>query len=110
MARARHVHPAPVPNQEQECPLCERPIRHRSSHHLVPVAEGGRHLEKILVCRSCHDAVHAILDNKTLAREYRSVEALRAHPVLSATFRFIARQSPETAIRTRRPASRRRRR
>jgi 5-methylcytosine-specific restriction enzyme A len=81
-----------------------------SRHHLVPASEGGVHGPTVVICRSCHDAVHATLDNRTIASEHPSVEALRAHPTLGRTLRFIGRQPPETAVRTRPAAGRRRRR
>ena len=107
--RARPASPS-APAEEVVCPLCERRIHRPSRHHLVPASEGGRHGPTVVICGSCHGAVHAILDNRTIARELRSVEALRAHPALRGTFGFIGRQPPERAVRTRRSRDRGRRR
>jgi hypothetical protein len=30
----------------------------------------------IMVCRPCHNAIHKAFDNKTLAREYNTLESL----------------------------------
>lgn len=87
------------------CPLCGRPNRSPSDHHLVPKSRGGRVTETI--CRDCHTAIHATLSNKELEREYASVDALLAHPELARIIGFIARQ--DGRVRTRLSRKQRRR-
>lgn len=73
--------PAPAASGEPViCPLCERPIppAQRDAHHLVPKSEGGRHTT--FLQRVCHRQIHALLTETELARQYATVEALRAHP------------------------------
>ncbi len=80
------------------CPLCERPNRSPSDHHLVPKSRGGKVTETL--CRDCHTAIHATFTNKELEREYSTIEALMAHEELRALIRFIAKQRGKVRTRT----------
>jgi len=51
-----------------------------SRHHLVPHSRGGHDTRPF--CMPCHRMVHATLAEKQLEREFATVEALRAHPVI----------------------------
>lgn len=42
--------------------------------------------------RICHRKIHAVLDEREIARRYASIEALRAHPAIAAFIRWIARK------------------
>lgn len=79
------------------CPLCGRPNRSPSDHHLVPRTRGGKVTETI--CRDCHSAIHATFSNKQLEREYATVDALLAHEAFAKIIRFIAKQDGK--VRTR---------
>lgn len=57
--------------------------------------------EGIHVCHPCHKAIHRFLDEKTLGREYRTLEALRAHPELAAFVAWVRTQDPEAKISVR---------
>ena len=87
------------------CPLCERPNRQPSDHHLVPRARGGK-VTKTL-CQDCHSAIHATFTNKELEREYSTVEALLSHDGFAKIVRHIAKQ--DGRVRTRSSRDRRRR-
>jgi hypothetical protein len=76
--------------QPQPCPLCKRTGQKPSDHHLVPKSRGGRTTETL--CVDCHRAIHTVLDNKSLEREYSTVEALMSHEVLAKMIHFIAQQ------------------
>jgi len=68
------------------CPLCQRPIpvdAPQSLHHLVPKSRGGKGATTILVHHICHKEIHACLTETELARQYTTIEALRAHPKLA---------------------------
>jgi len=72
------------------CPLCGRPIPPRarqSLHHLIPRLRGGKGGPTVLLHQICHNEIHATLTEAELARQYNTIEALRAHPRLA---RFIA--------------------
>jgi mono/diheme cytochrome c family protein len=79
------------------CPLCERPNRQPSDHHLVPRTRGGRVTQTL--CQDCHSAIHATFSNKELEREYATVEALLSHEGFAAIVKFIAKQ--DGRVRTR---------
>ena len=67
------------------CPLCRRPIPQgapASRHHLRPRLKGGKGGETVLLHHLCHREIHAALTEAELARDYATVEALRAHPRL----------------------------
>lgn len=89
------------------CPLCERELVYRSEHHLVPRSRRRSGLT-VIICRDCHDAIHARFDNKELERDYASIEALRTEPGLATAFAWIAKQDPRTRQRTRMSNRRRR--
>jgi 5-methylcytosine-specific restriction endonuclease McrA len=91
------------------CPLCERPLIHPTDHHLVPRSRGGRSEHTVRICRDCHGAIHALLTNRELERDHRTIEALRGEPRLARAIAFIARQPPERRIRHRTAAGRRER-
>ena len=79
------------------CPLCLRPIPAgvpQSRHHLIPKLKGGKHKETVLLHHICHKTIHKTLREGELARDYNTVEALRAHPELARFWAWIARRPP----------------
>ncbi len=90
------------------CDLCERDVASLTRHHLVPKDEGGTGGETADLCGACHRQIHALYDNRTLAREMGSIPALRAAPEMRRFLRWVRRQDPGRRIRVRRPAGRRR--
>ena len=90
--------PAPPARQ---CDLCERAVQATSRHHLVPREEGGRYGPVVNLCQPCHSSVHRFLNNKALARQYHTLEALRGAEELQTYLRWIRRQRVER-IRNRR--------
>ncbi|MCB1334517.1 MAG: HNH endonuclease [Roseivivax sp.] len=79
------------------CPLCGRPIPEgrRSLHHLVPRLKGGKGGPTVLLHTLCHKEIHATLTEAELAREFATVEALRAHPRLARFVAWVARRPPD---------------
>jgi 5-methylcytosine-specific restriction endonuclease McrA len=85
------------------CPLCGRKLVGGSSvnqHHLVPRSRNGR--DTVALHRICHAAVHAILSEKQLERQYNTIERLREHPQLRHFINWVRRKPPEFWVRTRR--------
>ena len=79
------------------CPLCERPIppkARQSLHHLIPKLKGGKGGPTVLLHQICHNEIHAALTEAELAREYNTIEALRAHPRLAKFIAWVARRPP----------------
>lgn len=77
------------------CALCEREVQRTSRHHLVPREEGGRHGPTADLCQPCHSTIHALLDNKALARRYASIEQLRTAEELQKYLHWIRRSRVE---------------
>ena len=102
----------PIPEhvwQERErveaCELCERNGLKLTEHHLIPKAVHRKqryrrlyHREdmltrKLLVCRPCHNAIHrCIPDEKDLAANYPTKEALLNNECLAKQVKYLARQ------------------
>lgn len=92
------------------CPLCLRPIPEgaaASRHHLVPKLKGGSRGATVLLHHLCHKEIHAALTEAELARDYPTIEALRAHPRIARYVAWVARRPPGFASRV--PGARRRR-
>ena len=80
------------------CPLCDRPIpphARQSLHHLIPRLRGGKGGPTVLLHQICHNAIHAALTETELARNFCTVEALRAHPRLAAFVAWVRKRPPE---------------
>ncbi len=77
------------------CALCEREVQQLSRHHLIPREEGGRHGPTADLCQPCHSSVHLLLDNKELARQYHTIEALRNAEKLQKYLHWIRRSRVE---------------
>lgn len=79
------------------CPLCRRPIppeAKQSQHHLIPKLKGGKGGETVLLHQICHNEIHATLTEAELARDYATIEALRAHPRLEKFVAWSAKRPP----------------
>lgn len=79
------------------CPLCGRPIpetARQSDHHLVPKLKGGAKGPVIRIHQICHNEIHAVLTEAEIARDFATVEALRAHPRLARFFTWVATKPP----------------
>jgi len=79
------------------CPLCARPNRAPSDHHLVPKTRGGKVTET--VCQDCHTAIHMTFSNKELERDLSTVEALLAHAHFQKLITFISKQDGKVKTR-----------
>ncbi len=90
------------------CPLCARPIppeARQSLHHLVPKLRGGKGGPTVLLHQICHNEIHATLTEAELARNYATIEALRAHPRIAKFITWVAKRPREFHSRT--PGARR---
>jgi hypothetical protein len=98
---------------EPICPLCDRPIPRdalQSVHHLTPKLKGGRNGPTVLLHEICHRTIHATFSETELAKEYMTVERLRAHPTIEKFIAWVARKDPSFHARNAGPRRGRRRR
>ncbi|WP_236668596.1 HNH endonuclease [Hymenobacter rubidus] len=100
MARRRFPSPSwpavdALPATGPQCGLCERTVQATSRHHLVPREEGGKYGPTVDLCQPCHSSVHRFLSNRELARQYPTVEALRAAEGLQTYLAWIRKQRVE---------------
>jgi hypothetical protein len=98
------LQPVAAQSEERACELCARKVSGISKHHLVPKSEGGT--ATVELCATCHATLHRFFTNRTLAREFNTLEALRRAPEVQ---RYIAwvRKQPDRAIYVRRSRTRR---
>lgn len=84
------------------CSLCRRPLPDGSStdwHHLVPRSHGGT--TQVRLHKICHQAIHAMLSEAELARDFASIDTLRAHPDLARFITWVAKRPPDYMDRSR---------
>src|SRR5688572_12709873 len=89
----------------KRCELCGREVSVLTRHHLIPRTRHAnkrnkRDFERTEVkkriawfCRPCHNHVHALFIEKTLERDFNTLEALASHPEV-ARFVIWIRQKP----------------
>ena len=101
------------------CEMCERDIR-RSFHHLIPKETHNRYLKKgklpsnivngeltrtwlnkygVMVCRTCHSAIHSAVPNNDLAENYNSLDLLLTHPKIYAFAKYNSQQPARQRMR-----------
>ena len=84
------------------CGFCGRQTR-LTFHHLIPKKLHRRpfyrkHYSKetlnlgVFICRLCHDGIHDLYDEMTLAKHFSSTDALLADEALARHFAWVARQ------------------
>lgn len=73
------------------CPLCGRniPTKHRSKHHLIPVAENGRHEKKVVIHKICHSKIHSVFTEEELALKYNTIEKLKPHEDIQKFIKWV---------------------
>ena len=83
------------------CGLCRHQYDRSklTKHHLVPKSRGGR--ETTLLCRPCHNTVHATFTEKELERDYPTIEALCEAEELRGWIAWIRKRKPGKRIRVR---------
>jgi len=86
------------------CELCGRLVSLVTKHHLIPRTRhknkrNKREFDRVEVktrvawfCRPCHDHVHALFTEKTLEREFNTLESLMAHPEIARFVTWIQRR------------------
>jgi hypothetical protein len=76
-------------------------------HHLVPRARGGCFGPTARLCPTCHQQLHAMFSEATLAQEFYSVDLLRANPQVSSYLKWVRKQKGSASFPARRANHRR---
>jgi 5-methylcytosine-specific restriction protein A len=83
---------------KSRCALCEREVSITSRHHLVPKSQGGR--EMVDLCGACHKTLHSFFENRTLAKELHTIEAIRQDAEIAKYVAWVCKQ-PDSRIQVR---------
>jgi len=82
-----------APDMTGICAICGREET-LTRHHLIPRMQHRKKRNKreftraevkvtVGICRPCHSQIHVVLTEKELERDYRTAEALLAHPEIA---------------------------
>ncbi|KAF4040168.1 HNH endonuclease domain-containing protein [Phytophthora infestans] len=92
------------------CEMCERPMN-LTAHHVIPRVTHSKYLRQgytkeflntcIMICRQCHSKIHSVEDNKTLAREYNTLDKIMQHPEIIAWVAYARKQKARVKPRKR---------
>lgn len=86
------------------CELCGRQVSFLTRHHLIPRTRHANKRNKrefdrqevkgriAWLCRPCHDHVHALFTEKTLERDFNTLELIAAHPEVAKFVTWIQRK------------------
>ncbi|WP_318781219.1 HNH endonuclease [Amazonocrinis nigriterrae] len=89
-------------NQLQQCELCQREMEHLTIHHLVPRQNTKRKKQDpgptANICSACHRQIHALFNNKLLARELNTLDKLTNEPQMQKFLAWVKKQDPGKRI------------
>lgn len=81
-----------------QCELCEREVKKLTIHHLIPRQSSKRKKAPIgptaNICSACHRQVHALFDNKVLAKELNTTDKLKKAPDMQKFLSWLRKQDP----------------
>lgn len=94
--------------KQSTCAFCERES-HLTFHHLIPKSIHHRRKIKekwtvnelhsgILLCRSCHNAIHKFISHAEIVEEYHTVEKLLEHQMLREFVEWSKKQHRQKKI------------
>lgn len=89
-----------------ECKLCQREMESLTIHHLIP----RQYLKRkkiadsptVSICTACHKQIHALFDNKKLARELNSIDKLKQEPKMEKFLSWVKKQKSQKRVTVRR--------
>lgn len=99
------------------CELCQRSGLKLTRHHLIPRKrhrqrscqqrfDREERLTRIsILCRPCHNTVHATLTEKELEDRFNTIQTLAAHPEIDKFVRWVRKQKTHRKVAIRRPKS-----
>ncbi len=89
-----------------QCELCEREMENLTIHHLVPRQYSKRKKIKIgdtiSICSPCHRQIHSLFDNKILAQQLNTIEALQNEPQMKKFLSWVKKQRHNKKVSVRR--------
>lgn len=71
------------------CELCNRNVSIITKHHLIPLEKGGKKLDTIHLCPTCHTAIHSLFTNRELASRFNSLELIKRDLKIIKYLKFI---------------------
>ena len=75
--------------QSHTCELCNRNVSVITKHHLIPLEKGGKKLDTIHLCTTCHTAIHSLFTNRELASRFNSLELIKRDIKIIKYLKFI---------------------
>ncbi|WP_294392523.1 HNH endonuclease [uncultured Clostridium sp.] len=75
--------------QSHTCELCNRNVSVITKHHLIPLEKGGKKLDTIHLCPTCHTAIHSLFTNRELASRFNSLELIKRDIKIIKYLKFI---------------------
>ena len=77
-----------------KCGLCDREILvgEESAHHLIPRRCNGKYGPVAVLHEVCHKQIHALFDEKMLAKHYNTMEKLKTHPDMVRFIKWIRKK------------------
>lgn len=85
-----------------QCELCQREMECLTVHHLVPRQNTKRKKldpsPTIDICSACHRQIHALFDNKHLAKELNTLEKLKNEPKMQKFLVWVKKQAPTRRV------------
>ncbi|MDJ0688055.1 MAG: hypothetical protein QNJ41_06075 [Xenococcaceae cyanobacterium MO_188.B32] len=90
-----------------ECKLCQREMENLTIHHLIP----RQYLKRkkiadsptVNICTACHKQIHALFDNKKLARELNTPDKLKQEPKMQKFLSWVRKQKSQKRVIVRMP-------
>jgi predicted HNH restriction endonuclease len=77
-------------------------MEHLTVHHLVPRQNTKRKKQDpgqtVDICSACHRQIHALFDNKQLAKELNTLEKLSNQPQMQKFLVWVRKQDPGKRI------------
>jgi 5-methylcytosine-specific restriction endonuclease McrA len=95
------------------CELCGRSVP-LTRHHLIPkmrhrnkrvrkLHDAEARAEVAMICRPCHNNIHAHISHKELEREYNTLDEIRAHPEVAKFTEWLSGKPDSFRPRVHRP-------
>ncbi len=85
-----------------QCELCRREMEKLTIHHLIPRQYSKRKKidigDTVNICSPCHRQIHSLFNNKILAQELNTIQALEDEPKMKKFLSWVKKQKPNKRI------------